>query len=72
MYKQFHNKLFFTFSYVLNNFANISHIIDVLEFRRGRQQLLGYFLENLKSSKYDRFRIATFWSKQGIEYLKSC
>lgn len=72
MHEDLHNKLFFSFADVLNNLADVSHVVDVLEFRRSWQQFFRELLEDLKSSEDYWFGVGAFWCEERVEDLEGC
>lgn len=60
--EQFYNLLLFSLPDVLDHFADVSHVINVLEFAGGRQQLHANLCEYIQSCQYDWFRECAFRS----------
>lgn len=54
MDENLYDELLFTFTDVLYNLSDISHVVDILEFRRSWQQFFRDFLEDLKGSQDNR------------------
>lgn len=67
MDEDLHNELFFSLTDVFNHLAYVSHVVDVLELGRSRQQFFGDLLENLEGSEDYRFGVGAFGCEEGVE-----
>lgn len=51
MDEDLHNELLFSLADVLNDLADVSHVVDVLELGRSWKQFFGDLLEDLEGSE---------------------
>lgn len=70
MDENLYDELLFTFTDVLYNLSDISHVVDILEFRRSWQQFFWDFLEDLKGSQDNRLWVTAFRRQKGVEDLE--
>lgn len=71
VHENFDDELLLSFADVLYDLTNITHVVNILEFRRSWQQFFRYLFEDLKCGKHNRLRIWALGSKKRVENFES-
>ncbi len=72
MDEKLYDEFLLALSDVLNDFTDVSHIVDVLELTWSGEQLFWDFLKNCQSRQHNRLAERTFRSQQPIENFEGC